>query len=93
MTFFIYRSGNILEWDEYFMATAILASQRSKDPETRVGACIVNENNIIVGIGYNGMPRLPEGKDNDKLFSWGKNKYNELNDKLTYGIYEKQFVS
>ena len=30
---------------------------RSKDPHTQVGACIVNERNIIVGIGYNGFPR------------------------------------
>ena len=29
---------------------------RSKDPSTQVGACIVNENKRIVGIGYNGFP-------------------------------------
>ena len=50
------RSGAI-EWDEYFMSVAYLSAMRSKDPSTQVGACIVNEDNRIVGIGYNGFPR------------------------------------
>lgn len=29
---------------------------RSKDPSTQVGACIVNDNNRIVSMGYNGFP-------------------------------------
>lgn len=33
---------------------AFLSSQRSKDPSTQVGACIVNQEKKIVGIGYNG---------------------------------------
>jgi dCMP deaminase len=45
-----------LSWDEYFMSVAILSSLRSKDPNTQVGACIVNAENRIVGIGYNGFP-------------------------------------
>ena len=32
---------NYISWDEFFMGVAILASQRSKDPVTQVGACIV----------------------------------------------------
>jgi tRNA(Arg) A34 adenosine deaminase TadA len=35
------RSG-YLSWDDYFMAVALLSAQRSKDPNTQVGACIVN---------------------------------------------------
>jgi dCMP deaminase len=35
------RSG-YLSWDDYFMAVAMLSAQRSKDPNTQVGACIVN---------------------------------------------------
>lgn len=46
----------ILNWDEYFMSLSHLSGLRSKDPSTQVGACIVNQNNRIVGIGYNGMP-------------------------------------
>ena len=45
-----------ITWDSYFMGIALLAAQRSKDPNTKVGACIVNTNNKIVAIGYNGMP-------------------------------------
>ena len=40
-----------LTWDDYFMAVASLSSQRSKDPHSQVGACIVDEGNRIVGIG------------------------------------------
>ena len=46
-----------LSWDDYFMAVALLSGKRSKDPSTQVGACIVNENNIIESIGYNGLPK------------------------------------
>ncbi len=46
-----------ISWDEYFMGVAILASQRSKDPSTQVGACIVNDDNKIMSVGYNGFPR------------------------------------
>jgi dCMP deaminase len=49
------RSG-YLSWDDYFMAVAMLSAQRSKDPNTQVGACIVNDRKRIVGVGYNGFP-------------------------------------
>lgn len=38
------------------MAVALLAAQRSKDPNTQVGACVASEQNKIVGVGYNGFP-------------------------------------
>jgi len=47
---------NYLSWDEYFMAVALLSAQRSKDPNTQVGACVANDQNKIVGVGYNGFP-------------------------------------
>jgi dCMP deaminase len=47
---------NYLSWDEYFMGVAFLSSLRSKDDSSQVGACIVNQKNRIVGIGYNGLP-------------------------------------
>ena len=46
-----------LSWDDYFMAVSFLSAQRSKDPNTQVGACIVDGNKCIIGIGYNGFPR------------------------------------
>ena len=50
------KSNNYISWDEYFMGVAMLSALRSKDPSTKVGACIVNSNKRIVGIGYNGLP-------------------------------------
>lgn len=55
----------MLSWNEYFMSIASLSARRSKDPSTRVGACIVNPKNRIVGVGYNGMPN-----GLDDVFSW-----------------------
>lgn len=49
------RQGYI-NWDQYFMGVALLAAQRSKDPGSQVGACIVNGDNRILSVGYNGMP-------------------------------------
>lgn len=57
-----------ISWDEYFMGVAILSAKRSKDPNTQVGACIVNKKNRIVGTGYNG---LPSGCSDDD-FPWDK---------------------
>ena len=38
------------------MGVAMLSSYRSKDPNTQVGACIVNDKNRIMSMGYNGFP-------------------------------------
>ncbi len=58
------KRTDYISWDEYFMGVAILSSKRSKDPSTQVGACIVNKNKKIVGVGYNGFPI---GCDDDSL--------------------------
>ncbi len=50
------KNNDYLTWDEYFMGIAILSSKRSKDPNTGVGACIVDKDNRILSLGYNGMP-------------------------------------
>jgi dCMP deaminase len=50
------KRSDYLSWDDYFMAVALLSAQRSKDPNTQVGACIVNPLKRIVGVGYNGFP-------------------------------------
>lgn len=57
-----------ISWDEYFMGIAILSSLRSKDPNTKVGACIVDKDHKVVSIGYNGMPT---GVDENQI-SWNK---------------------
>ena len=50
------KRNDYISWDEYFMGVALLASKRSKDPNTQVGACIVDKNNVILSTGYNGFP-------------------------------------
>lgn len=73
-----------ISWDEYFMGVALLSSKRSKDPNTQVGACIVNQEKRIVGIGYNGFPY---GCD-DKVFPWANDKSkNELDTKYPYVVH------
>lgn len=51
------KREDYISWDEYFMGIAILSARRSKDPNTQVGACIVNNHNKIMSVGYNGLPR------------------------------------
>ncbi|KAJ8369804.1 hypothetical protein SKAU_G00098320 [Synaphobranchus kaupii] len=67
----------VLNRSKYFMATALLSAQRSEDPNTQVGACIVNQEENIVGIGYNRMPngcdgKLPWERESEE---WLDNKY------------------
>ena len=50
------KRDNYITWDEYFMGIAKLSANRSKDPSTQVGACIVNDEHKILSLGYNGMP-------------------------------------
>lgn len=85
------KRADYISWDQYFMGIALLSAERSKDPSTQVGACIVDDNNRILSEGYNGMPAGCE----DDIMPWGKigdplnNKYffvchAELNAILNY---------
>ena len=58
----------VISWDDYFMGLAHLSGLRSKDPNTQVGACIVDKDNKVVSIGYNGMPR----GCNDEDYPWDR---------------------
>ena len=62
------KRTDYISWDEYFMGIALLSAQRSKDAGTQVGACIVSQENRILTVGYNGMPR---GCDDDHM-PWGR---------------------
>ena len=64
------KRAEVLSWEDYFINIAFLSAQRSKDPNTQVGCCIVSKDNKIVGIGYNGLPR----NCSDDEFPWGKGK-------------------
>ena len=62
------KRKDYISWDEYFMGVALLAAKRSKDPNTQVGACIVNKNKRILSTGYNGFPY----GCSDDTFSWDR---------------------
>lgn len=75
---------NYLSWDECLMQMAHVISKRSKDPSTRTGAVIVNQQNVIVGMGYNGWPR---GIDHD--FPWdSEGEFLEI--KNTYVVHAEE---
>ena len=74
------KRKDYISWDEYFMGTALLAAKRSKDPNTQVGACIVNEKKRIMSIGYNGFPM---GCDDDD-FPWEREGDNSFDTKYPY---------
>ena len=56
-----------LEWDEYFMSIALLASCRSPCQRLNVGSAIV-KNNRLISMGYNGYipgaPHISRVQDN-----------------------------
>jgi len=53
------NNNNRLNWDEYFMSIALLASCRSPCERLHVGSVIV-KNNRIISMGYNGyIPGAP----------------------------------
>ena len=73
------REGYI-SWDEFFMGAAMLCAERSKDPNTQVGACIVNNENRILSVGYNGFP---SGCD-DEVFPWDRSADDSYDTKYPY---------
>ena len=81
--FKVRKRSDYLSWDDYFMGVAFLSAQRSKDPNTQVGACIVDANKCIIGIGYNGFPR---GCSDDCL-PWARTGTNELHKKYPYVVH------
>lgn len=76
-------ANKIINWDQYFMGVAKLSGFRSKDPNTQVGACIVNNDNKIVGVGYNGLPWGCE----DTEFPWEERQGNLYDTKYPYVVH------
>ena len=74
------KRKNYLTWDEFFIGVASLAAKRSKDPNTQVGACIVDKENRILSIGYNGTPN---GFSDDK-FPWDREGEKKIETKYPY---------
>ncbi len=46
-----------MTWDERWMSVAQLAATWSKDRSRKCGAVIVDDRNVVVGLGWNGFPR------------------------------------
>nr|WP_233262774.1 cytidine/deoxycytidylate deaminase family protein [Mycoplasma sp. NEAQ87857] len=63
------------------MLLAKTSAFRSKDPNTQVGACIINDKKRVIALGYNGMPQ-----GLDKIFPWDRDKEEGLN-KYPYVIH------
>lgn len=63
---------NYKKWDKNFLDLAKLIGSWSKDPSTQVGAVIVDQNNRLVSVGYNGFPR---GIEDDKRLLDREDKY------------------
>lgn len=74
-----------LSWDDYFMNTALLSAERSKDPSTKVGAVVVNEDKRIIGIGYNGFPNGCSDED----FPWER-EGDFLDTKYAYVVHAEE---
>lgn len=75
--------GDYINWESYFMLSAGLAAQRSKDPSTQVGSVIVNDDNRIVATGYNGMPQgVP-----DDIGLWAKGNPEFLANKYPFVVH------
>ena len=68
------KRKDYIGWDEYFMGVALLSGERSKDPNSQVGACIVSEDKKILSIGYNGTPK---GCSDDEIPWEREGKYAE----------------
>ena len=64
------KRTDYISWDDYFMGVSLLAADRSKDPSTQVGACIVSDDTRILSTGYNGFP---QGCSDDD-FPWNRDE-------------------
>ncbi len=76
------KRTDYISWDQYFMGVALLSAKRSKDPNTQVGACLINTDKRIIGIGYNGFPSALS----DDEFPWEK-EGNFSNTKYPYVVH------
>ena len=76
------KRANAISWETYFMGIAHLSALRSKDPNTQVGAVIVDQEHKVVSIGYNGFPK---GCSDDE-YPW-ENEGSSLETKYVYVVH------
>lgn len=82
------RKEKFMSWDAYFLSVALLSSFRSKDPKTQNGACVVDNDRKIVGIGYNGLPIGLD--DTDPRFWTDHDDSDKENSKHTYVVHAER---
>lgn len=49
------NSQNSIKWDKRFLELASMVGSWSKDPSTKVG-CVITNDNRFISLGYNGFP-------------------------------------
>ena len=59
-----------LSWEQYALNIACTVSERSEDIYQKVGACALNEKNMVIAVGYNG---LASGKKASHRFFQNRN--------------------
>ncbi|XP_067664118.1 deoxycytidylate deaminase-like isoform X2 [Haliotis asinina] len=77
--------SDVISLDEMYMAIAVAASRRSRDPVLQVGACVVDNYGRVKAVGYNNMPN----DDNDK-YPWCKDDPDPLHNKGLYVCHAEQ---
>lgn len=70
-----FQLKEFLEWEEYLMGIAILASNRCKNPRNymRGGACLATSTKEVIAVSYDGFPKISDNnplKNNDEVHSW-----------------------
>ena len=61
-----------MNWDDFFIGICKQVALKSKDPSTKTG-CVIVEDNRIISTGYNGFPRGVE--DHEKRYNHRETKY------------------
>lgn len=79
------KRTDYISWDQYFMGMAFLACERSKDPATQTGAVIVDKDNLVLSVGYNGFPT----GCSDEQFPWLDDTKDVLNNKHFYVVHSE----
>lgn len=53
-----------MTFNEWYLKGCYWVSEKSKDPSTKIGCILINQNNRIISCGYNGIPKGLEDSDN-----------------------------
>ena len=72
--------------EETWMKIAKVVAERSKDPNTQVGCVIVDKNDRIISIGYNGFPN----GISDDVLPWDREAENEYDTKYPYVMHAER---